>query len=338
MAHILKQIYKLGSKDANPLKLGYLYRLGQTQSTEQLISQAQFLHGELPIRLGGRVQDLDNLPYGLAYQPSVKDVRNLYVNSFTKIYQFNEIKTHDDAKFFTEMLQNIKDHHFDVPKHLGEGVAALKDDIDAELYNSEFKYHIDHFLNRFYLCRIGIRTLIDLHIQSFNQTPYPLIKQINPKDIFDSVYSELEDISRSERFDLPEIQYVGNLDMTITYIPSHIHYALLEVLKNSVYATIKSDSDIPIIVDMFETVDDFVIKVIDKGKGFRRNKLDLAFSYLYTTSTDKGGLSGYGHGLPLARLYTRYFDGDLQLIPFKGIGTDAVLYFSKLNSGTEVIC
>ena len=46
-------------------------------------------------------------------------------------------------------------------------------------------------------------------------------------------------------------------------------------------------------------------------------------------------MSGYGHGLPLARLYAKYFNGDLQIIPYYGFGTDAIVYINKIGNQPE---
>ncbi|KAG6539056.1 hypothetical protein ZIOFF_004209 [Zingiber officinale] len=69
--------------------------------------------------------------------------------------------------------------------------------------------------------------------------------------------------------------------------------------------------------------------ISDEGGGIRRSGLPKIFTYLYSTaknpleenyegSSDGVIMAGYGYGLPISRLYARYFGGDLQIISMEG--------------------
>ena len=42
-------------------------------------------------------------------------------------------------------------------------------------------------------------------------------------------------------------------------------------------------------------------------------------------------MHGLGYGLPLSRLYARYFKGDIQIASVDGYGTDVYVYFQRLS-------
>merc|ERR1711874_811163 len=77
---------------------------------------------------------------------------------------------------------------------------------------------------------------------------------------------------------------------------------------------------------------DVSIRVSDKGGGIPRHGTDQLFQYLFSTAPrpsmtpNKAPLAGYGYGLPLSRLYARYFHGDLILNSYEGYGTDTVIF------------
>jgi pyruvate dehydrogenase kinase 2/3/4 len=79
-------------------------------------------------------------------------------------------------------------------------------------------------------------------------------------------------------------------------------------------------------------------QVSDEGGGIPRSGLPRIFTYLYSTAKNPPELdrpnigvtmrsknigvtmAGYGFGLPISRLYARYFGGDLQIISMEGYG------------------
>ena len=124
---------------------------------------------------------------------------------------------------------------------------------------------------------------------------------------------------------------------------------LFEVIKNSIKATMEQHKDrlptIKVKLTDSEKNNDVCIKISDEGGGIKRSKLEKVFTYLYTTSSphapresaNKTPLSGLGYGLPLSRLYARYFGGDLQILSMEGIGTDAYIHIKKDGNQSETL-
>jgi pyruvate dehydrogenase kinase 2/3/4 len=158
--------------------------------------------------------------------------------------------------------------------------------------------------------------------------------------------------------DAPEVIMSGRLDLTFPYVPTHLHYILLELLKNSMRATVEwhgVDSEYPpikvVIADGAEN-EDVVIKVSDEGGGIPRSNMQKIWSYLFTTAdpqiqesmvgsannVDHGidsPLAGLGYGLPISRSYCRYFGGDISVMSMEGYGTDAFVYLARLGNSKE---
>lgn len=158
--------------------------------------------------------------------------------------------------------------------------------------------------------------------------------------------------------DSPEVIVTGKLDLTFPYVPTHLHYIMLELLKNSMRATVDwhgIDADYPpikvVIADGKEN-EDVVIKVSDEGGGIPRSNMKRIWSYLFTTADPAiqegmvafnenvdhsidSPLAGLGYGLPISRSYARYFGGDLSLMSMEGHGTDAFVYLTRLGNTRE---
>ena len=71
--------------------------------------------------------------------------------------------------------------------------------------------------------------------------------------------------------------------------------------------------------------------------GIPRSKLSCLFHYMYSTApkpsieSGKSCIAGLGYGLPIARLYAKYFQGNLTLSSVEGLGTSAYVSLKVHN-------
>ena len=154
-------------------------------------------------------------------------------------------------------------------------------------------------------------------------------------------------------FRAPPVQLVCPPNLMFMYMPSHLNHMIFELMKNSLRAVVerygveREDHYPPIKVIVVEGKEDITIKISDEGGGIPRSEVPLVWTYTYTTARPDdldpdfqtsdflAPMAGFGYGLPLARLYARYFGGDLKLISMEGYGTDVYLHLNRLSSSSE---
>jgi hypothetical protein len=130
-----------------------------------LIQVAGFLRRELPIRLAHRIQDLEGIPV-LRDMATVKEVRNLYIKSFNELVTFDtKIQTGEQEAAFATIVENIYERHSNVLVQMARGAFEFRQAVRQEKgHEFELEEETHDFLDRFYLCRIGIRVLIGQYL------------------------------------------------------------------------------------------------------------------------------------------------------------------------------
>ncbi|GKB25826.1 pyruvate dehydrogenase (acetyl-transferring) kinase, mitochondrial [Tanacetum coccineum] len=291
------------------VSLRYMLEFGSRFTDRNLILAAQFLHKELPIRIARRAIELQSLPYGLSEKPAILKVRDWYLDSFRDLRAFPDIKDQNDEQDFTKMINLIKVRHNNVVPTMALGVQQLKKDLDPKLTYLDLD-DIHQFLDRFYMSRIGIRMLIEVARHASE---------------------DARSVCLREYGSAPEVTVYGDPDFTFPYVPNHLHLMVFELVKNSLRAVEERfmDSDKlapPIRIIVADGLED----ISDEGGGIPRSGLPKIFTYLYSTAknplnerpdlgtADIATMAGYGFGLPISRLYARYFGGDLQIISMEG--------------------
>jgi len=349
-------------------------------ATELVLMQvASFLRRELPIRLAHRVQDLEKVPLMKDMQ-SVKEVKQLYIQSFLELLEFDKkIVSADQEQAFSRLVEGIYERHSRVLVQMARGAYEFRHHIQTQ--STSRSRHSSHkspkevfakmetthaFLDRFYLCRIGIRVLIGQYL-ALRHPPVDhyvgvICSVTSPYEIVKRAIDDAAFMCTRKYGDAPEVIMSGRLDLTFPYVPTHLHYIMLELLKNSMRATVEwhgPDADFPpikvIIADGSDN-EDVVIKVSDEGGGIPRSNVEKIWSYLFTTAdpsiqegmvgvveneaVDHGidsPLAGLGYGLPISRSYCRYFGGDLSIMSMEGYGTDAFVYLARLGNTKEPV-
>uniref|UniRef100_A0A8D3C0B1 Protein-serine/threonine kinase n=1 Tax=Scophthalmus maximus TaxID=52904 RepID=A0A8D3C0B1_SCOMX len=324
-----------------------------------------FLRQELPVRLANIMKEINLLPDNLLRTPSVSLVQSWYMQSLQEILEFKD-KNADDEKVtydFTDAVIKVRNRHNDVIPTMAQGVVEYKETYGTDPVVSQ---NVQYFLDRFYMSRISIRMLLNQHTLLFggkvrvNPAHPKQIGSIDPNcrvsEVIKDAYENARNLCDRYYMNSPELKLEefnrelfgyqtekqGN-PTTVVYVPSHLYHMVFELFKNAMRATMELYGDSmeypPVHAQVALGSEDLTVKVSDRGGGVPLRKIDRLFTYTYSTAprpsldgSHAAPLAGYGYGLPISRLYVRYFQGDLKLYSLEGYGTDAVIYIRALST------
>ena len=94
----MSSIVRFARMAQTPIRLNTLHRYSQNLNTERMIPIAQFMKNEVSIRIAKRVESFHNIPWELAMDRSISEVKNLYLDSFNRL----------KILFFISYLKNPK--------------------------------------------------------------------------------------------------------------------------------------------------------------------------------------------------------------------------------------
>lgn len=262
-----------------------------------------------------------------------------------------------DELRFTEMLTELTSAHTDVVPKLAKGFLECRNYLSKE--------EVTVFLDKMIHARIGIRVLAEHHLalhENYEHWIGILNTRLSPYQVIKDVGTYVSEICEINYGSAPELVFKGDVNTIFTYIPVHMEYMMMEVLKNAMRATVEHSMKIgrdehpPIEVTIARGKGDIGIRVRDQGGGIPYKEMKNAFEYSYTTvpkyeeSDDvgifatatklsmQGGvggpMAGLGFGLPMTRIYAKYFGGSFELKSLFGYGCDVFLKLpniSKLN-------
>jgi len=350
-----------------PAAISIKHLLDHGKTSNQLGSY-MFLKKEIPTRLANMIMELQLLPADLKKQKECAQILNDYISSFREMLVFDADNkgSEKQLKEFTETLNVIRRRHLDTVPKMATAVFKMQKVNSSEGVSDTVQY----FLDRLYINRISIHMLISQHnsLLGDQKTLTGMVGTIDQKcnilEVCEEAFNAAAILCDREYLDHPRLKATavdttdGNEatqeQVSAAYVPAHLHHVMFEILKNAMRATCefaekKGQTELPYIrLKIYKTKHDITIKISDLGGGIPRASSGKIFNYMYSTApqvvipSDGGsfgaGLSaetlpmhGLGYGLPLSRLYARYFKGDIQIASVDGHGTDVYVYLQRLS-------
>lgn len=276
----------------------------------------------------------------------------MLLESFDEMISFPLPNDRNSERKFIDMQLKIREKHATMHGGIREAL---------EFYNvADLDPKLTGLLDKFYYSRVGIRMMVDQHIATQQPTPgYKgiIANECSPTQVAMSV---VHDITKqcNEAFGdrAPRFKLTGRKDALFKYIPGHLAIILTEVIKNAVQNTmsqIDPNPELPILIEVAGGKRGVSLKVCDQGGGMHWEDVPQVWSYLRKTTKEKERASydpvasnlkrrvddlpfDDPFGMPIARLYARYFGGDLTVMPMEGTGCDTYVHLKRLTDDLKV--
>lgn len=332
---------------------------------ERRIRHSGFLRRELCVRLAQSAAQLHTLPHGWADRSPFREIINLHKHA---IHSLESCPCPDGAAQDDE-IANVFGDIFEELKTVGSVPTMLHglQELIAEVNDQcrEIPREVNRLLLDFFTLRTGMRFLMQHHMESRRgrRFGYSGILQLscNPAKVAQVAARDTSKLCQAALGQAPEIIVQGNVSETLTYVPAVLQYMLTEILKNACRAVVERHAhsgyhDVlpPVLCNIEASEDGLTIRIRDEGCGMSGQQCERMWDFLYTTykrSAWNGGkagtcqsgigqsgvLAGYGVGLPLSRMYARYFGGDLVASSKEGRGTEVCIHLCRSPVCSEVL-
>jgi pyruvate dehydrogenase kinase 2/3/4 len=182
--------------------------------------------------------------------PSVQAVCDLYGKSFLELEAFDaKIQTVEQEEAFAVAVEQIYERHSNVLVQMARGAYEFRQAVRANTSNGadtqhefELQEETHAFLDRFYLCRIGIRVLIGQYL-ALRQPPVEnyvgiICSQTSPYEIVKRAIDDAAFMCTRKYGDAPEVIMSGRLDLTFPYVPTHLRkYRYISISSSNLSTT-----------------------------------------------------------------------------------------------------
>ncbi|EFI28422.1 atypical/PDHK/BCKDK protein kinase [Coprinopsis cinerea okayama7 len=363
-AEVTALLAQYGTAAPRPLNLSQLLSFGRPVTPDSVLSSVSYVLYELPRRLATRVRYLESLPFIVGTNPYVAKTLKAFREGFwvlathppvtnleenekfqesAKYMSFEDINAFLDGAIRNRIsVRLIAEQHIAVTRALHDPPQDGKDVgvIDTRCSPKEMVDVCGSFVGD--LCRATLGSAPEIVVDGYPEATFAYIpvhlEYVLTELLKNSFRATVEHHARSkERGSLPPIQ------ITLSPPPASSHSG--------------HNVDRP---------NFFSIRIRDQGGGVSRQHLERIFSYAFTTvktgddegpdwdtsdsredepflgvmtqrtlQTGLGTIAGLGYGLPMSKLYTKYFGGSLDLISLEGWGSDVYIKLRCLDEAGD---
>eukprot|EP00927_Polykrikos_kofoidii_P044164 TRINITY_DN38208_c0_g1_i2.p1 TRINITY_DN38208_c0_g1~~TRINITY_DN38208_c0_g1_i2.p1 ORF type:complete len:435 (-),score=58.26 TRINITY_DN38208_c0_g1_i2:59-1258(-) len=349
----------------------HMHRVYKAGEPEAFVKMGFWLHEELRVRFAHQLLDYYRLPYMVLMCKPFAEVHDMHLRTFDVLSELPEMKTGRDVVMFARTLRREFQSHGETVNLLRQGLSEMRHNVDV----GDLK-PLHGFMDKFLTTKIGNRVLAENFVNWLDRvkmgnvhiTAPGVVNECTLAPLLANMSSSIGGLCRDIYGQSPDVIIDDSLDTTVPIIPAHLNFIFQEVLKNSVHATMEyhlssgsaCDAPPPIHVSIRPGTFDVDVKVSDRGGGIKRRVQRKIWNYnfsappasadgappsttslLQTVHEDrklKRQLSGYGVGMPISRLFARYFGGDLMLSSVYGYGTDVSIRLNRLGDHVELGC
>ncbi|PVV05427.1 hypothetical protein BB560_000052 [Smittium megazygosporum] len=307
-------------------------------SEENFLAYTRFCQEELKVRLAKRVIAFNNLPFIVGTNPYISEVHGLYYKAFKNLCVFKPAETLGDEKAYTNAL-------FETIKSLSNVIQTISEGMYESLRYMK-KSSVKAFIDDLISSRIGLRVIGEHQVWLSRQFYAQLDKANNlnrsknfsseennsDEDWNGSIHTKLNILKLMTQCCLhvqkmcrlhygiaPSFEFDGSLNTKFSYIPSHLEYMSIELLKNAFRASTEKAIQLQgmqnSIINMFQDEAEnttkvnpvkitiskggqsVCIKIQDHGGGIRTEDERSIYDYSFTTYKTRDSEQQEGLGL-----------------------------------------
>jgi pyruvate dehydrogenase kinase 2/3/4 len=171
------------AREARPISLRQLMVFGRSLTESRLISSANYVRTELPVRIAHRIRDMQQLPYVVVTNRHINEVYNMYYDVFDKLRKFKEIKTLEDNDELCQLIAGTLKAHLTVIPKLTIGILEC-----GRLMNPK---DMESFMNTMLKSRISRRVIAEQHLslsETFNSPNFSPGAKLSESDFIGEVF------------------------------------------------------------------------------------------------------------------------------------------------------